>query len=230
MEEAIEKYGNAFEKMLWQADSNDLTVKYENIPESYWDSTRQELRDNGAGNVELTEELKHQYHEKLCELQEESLEKWVNYLGDENAPYPLWFKIYAWDGMTKMGVYNKVKGKYETRNESTVAPYPEPDAEILGKMLELINRYHGNNEREFFKENGERNVNLEKLVQSGNFAKIYTAIQRETAPIINPPERAEDIYGKWIEYKPGDEDYVAVAAKGTGWCGVLPPLLLPNII
>jgi len=223
LENLINKYGNKAEKKLWQASiKDDLLIDYNNIPESYWQSKRQELRDDGRGNIELTDDDKRELFNKEREFQKESLEKWANYLGDEHSPYPLWFKVYAWDGMTKMGKYDKSKGKYATRNETTVAPYLNPDAEVLGGVFEIINRYYGNNEKEFYTEEGERNIELEKVVQSGNFAKIYNAIQHDIAPIIEPPEKAEDVHGDWIEYSIGEEDDIARAAKGTGWCVASP--------
>lgn len=223
LENLVEKYGNAMEKKLWQASINDdLLIDYDNITGSYWQSKRQELRDNGYGDIELTDEYKHELFDKERELQKESLEKWVNYLGDEHSPYPLWFKVYAWDGMTKMGKYDKSKGKYATRNETTVAPYPNPDAEVLGGVFEVVNRYYGNNEKEFYTERGDRNIELEKIVQSGNFAKIFNAVEHDIAPIIEPPEKAEDVHGQWIEYGIGEEDGIATAARGTGWCVASP--------
>ena len=219
----IEKYGNKAEQKLWQASiKDDLLIEYNNIPESYWNAKKQELRDNGYGNFELTEEYKREIYDKERELQKESLEKWVNYLGDEHSPYPLWFKVYAWDGMTKMGRYNKGKGKYETRNETTVAPYPNPDAEVLANVFDVVNRYYGNSEKEFYTEEGERNVKLEQIVQSGSFPKIFNAIQQDVAPIVEPPEKPEDVHGEWVEYELGDEDDIARAARGTGWCVASP--------
>ena len=223
LEELIKKHGNPMEKRLWRVSvKDDLLVKYKNIPESYWNAKRQELRDNGYGDMELTEEYKHEIYNKERELQQKSLEKWVNYLGDEHSPYPLWFKVYAWDGMTKMGRYNKGKRKYETRNETTVAPYPYPDAEVLAGVFDVINRYYGNNEKEFYTEEGERNIKLEQIVQSGSFPKIFNAIQQDIVPIVEPPENPEDVHGEWIEYELGDEDDIARAARGTGWCVASP--------
>ena len=219
LESLIEEHGNELEQRLWRASvKDDLLIQYDNIPESYWDTKRQELRDNGYGNYELTEEYKHEIYKKERELQEESLERWADYLGDEHSPYPLWFKVYAWDGMTKMGKYNKSKGKYEARNETTIAPYPDPDAEVLAGVFDVVNRYYGNNEKEFYTEEGERNIKLEQIVQSGNFPKIFNAIQQDIAPIIEPPEKTEDAHGEWLEYQIGDEDDIARAARGTGWC------------
>ena len=223
LERLISKYGNSAEQKLWQKSINDdLLIKYENITDSYWQSKQQELRDNGHGNVQLTEEYKHAIYDEERKLQKESLESWANYLGDEHSPYPLWFKVYAWDGMTKMGRYDKSKGKYATRDETTVAPYPDADAEILSGVFEVVNRYYGNHEREFYTEEGERNIELEKDVSSGNFARIYNAIQQDVCPIIEPPENPEDVHGVWREYALGDEQDIARAAKGTGWCVATP--------
>ena len=223
LEELIKKHGNPMEKRLWRVSvKDDLLVKYDNIPESYWNAKRQELRDNGHGDIELTEGHKHEIYNKERELQQKSLEKWANYLGDEHSPYPLWFKVYAWDGMTKMGRYDKRKGNYGTRNKTTVAPYPNPDAEVLAGVFDVVNRYYGNGEKEFYTEEGERNIKLEQIVQSGSFPKIFNAIQQDVAPIIEPPENPEDVHGEWVEYELGDEDDIARAARGTGWCVASP--------
>lgn len=215
----VEKYGNKGEQELWRASiKGDLLVRYDNIPESYWNIKRQELRDNGYGDYELTEDYKREIYEEERKLQKKSLEKWANYLGDEHSPYPLWFKVYAWDGMTKMGRYDKRKRRYEARNKTTVAPYPNPDAEVLAGVLDVVSRYYGNSERELYTEEGARNVRLEQIVQTGSFPKIFNAIQRDIAPVVEPPEKTEDVRGEWIEYELGDEDDIAKAARGTGWC------------
>ena len=215
----VEKYGNKGEQELWRASiKGDLLVRYDNIPESYWNIKRQELRDNGYGDYELTEDYKREIYEEERKLQKKSLEKWANYLGDEHSPYPLWFKVYAWDGMTKMGRYDKRKRRYEARNKTTVAPYPNPDAEVLAGVLDVVSRYYGNSERELYTEEGARNVRLEQIVQTGSFSKIFNAIQRDIAPVVEPPEKTEDVRGEWVEYELGDEDDIAKAARGTGWC------------
>ena len=215
LEELIEKHGNAMEKRLWRMSiKDDLLIRLDNIPESYWEAKRQELRDSGGGDWFS----KYDLVEKERKLQKESLEKWVNYLGDEHSPYPLWFKLYAWDGMTKMGVYDKRKGEYARRNKTTVAPYPEPNAEVLGGVFEVVNRFYGNKKKEFYTEEGERNIALEDIVRSGNFVSIYSAIERDIAPIVEPPENSEDVRGDWVIYGIGREDDIAIAARGTGWC------------
>ena len=219
LEKLIDECGRPMEKRIWRYSiKDDLLIEYDNIPDSYWETVQRDLRDNGYGSIDLNDYNKHIVFERARELQEESLQKWADYLGDERSPYPLWFKVYAWDGVTKIGNYNKEKKQYEKRNKTTVAPYPDPDAEILAGIFDVVNRYHGNNERAFYTKEGERNIDLEKIVSSGNFSKIYNAIQQDIAPIMLPPDDPADIRGEWVEYLPGEEDDIARAARGTGWC------------
>ena len=219
LEELINKHGNEAEKRLWRLSVKDgLLVEPENVTEAYWTSHKQELRDNGYGNIELDANYKKRHVEELRELQVGSLEYWVNYFSSKNCPYPLWFKVYAFDGLTKMGQYNKDKDRYETRNKTTTAAYPGLDAEVLARVFEVVNRYQGVGEKEFFTEDGGRVVELEKLAQSGNFSRIYSAIQRDIAPVLEPPENPEDVHGEWVEYTVNEVDDIARAAIGTGWC------------
>lgn len=220
LDREIEEHGSPLEQRLWRASSNkdDLLVKEENITDSSWDLLIQELNAHNSEKVELTDDLKHEYCEKWRKLQKESLDKWATFLANENSPFPLWFKIYAWDGMAKMGAYNKEKRKYESRNNTTTAPYPDPDAEVLSGVFDIVNRYHGNNEREFFTAEGARRIELEEMVKSGNFSKIFNAVQQDLVPVLEPPENTKDIHGEWLEYGVEDVDELVRSSRGTGWC------------
>ena len=213
LEKLIAKRGTHLEQKLWEAtiEKRGLLLEEEDITEATWESVRQELRDAGHGYIELTDSSKHEYYEKWRELQRKSLEKWARYLGDEHSPYPIWFKIYAWDGMTKMGHFDLKTSQFQNRNKTTIAPYPEPNPEILAKVFEIVSHYFGDSKKEIYTEEGTRNIPLEKIVQTGNFSKIYSAV-------ITPPEKTEDVHGEWVEYGLGDEDDIALAAQGTGWC------------
>ena len=50
----------------------------------------------------------------LQDKQRESFKCLAKYLGDEDAPYPMWFKLYAWDGVSKMGVFDKERGEFKS--------------------------------------------------------------------------------------------------------------------
>ncbi len=221
LERMIDKHGNALEKKLWDASVEKLIVEPEEIEESYWKSQERILRDEGQGR-KLSDYEKELLTEEIQKRQRESLKSWANYLGDERAPYPLWFKVYAWDGMSKMGVFDKEEKEFKKRNEHTVAPYPKLNAAVLAKVYGAVDdfyKYKNNKDKTEGKSTAEeRDQKLDALVQSGNFNKLYSKFLLEQKVIPKTPERTEDVHGEWVEYLPGQEEELANAAEGTPWC------------
>ena len=218
LENLIEKHGSSLENKLWESSVSRMIIKPENITDGYWKSQEQILRDNGYGDRTLGQYEKSEIVKNIQEQQRESLESWSNYLGDENSPYPIWFKVYAWDGMTKMGVFDKEKGHFRKRDEHTVAPYPKLNPAALAKTYGAIADFYNFKNEERYEENSEKDEILKTLVKSGNFNKLYSKILLSEKAIPRTPERTEDVHGEWIEYLPGDEEKLADAAEGTPWC------------
>lgn len=219
-----EQYGDRLERRLWKASAKKLIIEPADIQESYWASQEQILRDNGRADTYLDDYDRELLTEKIQEQQLESLEPWVNYLGDKDSPYPLWFKLYVWDGMSKMGVFNKEKQRFDARNKHTVAPYPRLNQAVLAKTYRSVLDAYG--VQDSAKEDidglmlvdapGEKILN--KPSSSINFNEIYSRILLNEKSVLQTPERTEDVHGKWIEYLPGDEIALANAAEGTPWC------------
>jgi len=214
LDNLLDKYGNRLEKKLWNASVENAIIAPDEIPDSYWKTQEQILRDNGAGR-QLGNYEKAILIEDIQKQQRESLETWADYLGDENSPYPLWFKVYAWDGMTKMGVFDKKKGYFAKRDEHTVAPYPKLNPAVLAKTYGVISDFFGLGDEQQSDDNSEI---LGGLVKSGNFNKLYSKILLSQKAILKTPEKAEDVHGEWLEYLPGEEEKLANAAEGTPWC------------
>ena len=218
LQRLVDKYGNALEKKLWDASKKRIDIiQPEDFEEPYWKSVEKDLRDNGYGHT-LQQWEKDIEIKDAQKLQRGTLEEWANYLGDEKSPYPMWFKVYAWDGVTKMGGYNREKHSYGKRDIHTVAPYPDCDAEILSTIYGYVNSFYNIPEHALYTEDGDRDKELEAIVASGNFSKLYSLAEREKSPIVPTPERPEDIHGEWVAYRPGDEKEMARASRGTGWC------------
>ena len=218
IENLVEKYGNKLEKKLWDASANKMIIQSNDIPESYWRTQEQILRDNGQGR-ELNSTEKEYLIEDIQKQQRESLRSWSDYLGDKNSPYPTWFKIYAWDGMSKMGVFDADKKRYTKRDKTSVAPYPKLNPAALAKVHGAISDFYGIGDgAQRYAENEERDAELDALVKSGNFNKLYSKMMLDTKTIVKTPERTEDIKGEWVEYLPGQEEVLAEAAEGTPWC------------
>ena len=220
LDNMIEKHGNALEQKLWAASAENLIIKPENIEDSYWKQQEQILRDNGQGR-ELTSNEKEYLTKDIINKQRESINTWSNYLGDKDCPYPTWFKVYAFDGVSKMGLINKETKEFEKRDKSTVASFPTLNPEALAKVYRNINEFYAVDKKAWLAQHPD-DAKLESLVKSGNFPKLYAKELFETKTIIKTPEKPEDIEGDWFTYQLGDEDELAKTAEGTGWCIVDP--------
>ena len=216
LDNMVEKHGDALEQKLWAASAENLVMDYEDIPDAYWKQQEQILRDNGQGR-ELSRDEKEKLAEDLIEKQRESINTWSNYLGDKDCPYPLWFKVYAFDGVSKMGLINKETKEFEKRDKSTVASFPILNPEVLAKVYRNINEFYGVDKEDWLAQHPD-DEKLVSLVKSGNFPKLYAKELFETKTIIKTPEKPEDIEGDWFTYQLGDEDELTKAAEGTGWC------------
>ena len=216
LDNMVEKHGDALEQKLWAASAENLVMDYEDIPDAYWKQQEQILRDNGQGR-ELSRGEKETLAEDLIEKQRESINTWSNYLGDKDCPYPLWFKVYAFDGVSKMGLINKETKEFEKRDKSTVASFPTLNPEVLAKVYRNINEFYGVDKEDWLAQHPD-DEKLVSLVKSGNFPKLYAKELFETKTIIKTPEKPEDIEGDWFTYQLGDEDELSKAAEGTGWC------------
>lgn len=215
----VEERGNPLEKRLWERSVSKLIIQPQDIEESYWATQEQILRDNGQGR-KLSEYEKQSLVTEIQDNQRDSAKSWSDYFADENCPYPMWFKVYAWDGMSKMGVFDKEKRQFKKRDQHSVSPYPRLDAGALGKTYEAISEFYGLGDRGLTEQPADeaQDDRLKSLVSSGNFNRIYSKFLLDRKVIIKTPEKAEDVHGSWVEYSLGDEEELAKAADGTPWC------------
>ena len=221
LDRMIEKYGDKVEQKIWEASAENVVMDYEDIPEAYWKQQEQILRDNGQGR-KLSEYEKEILAEDLIDKQRQSITSWADYLGDKNCPYPLWFKVYAFDGISKMSnALNLDDADYNRRDNTTALSFPKLNAEILAKVYRQINDFYGVDKKDWLSKNSD-DEKLVSLVKSANFPKLYAKELVDTKVILKTPERTEDVHGDWFEYKLGDEEEIASLAEGTRWCVVDP--------
>ncbi len=221
LDRMVEKYGNKAEQKIWEASAENVVMDYEDIPDAYWKQQEQILRDNGQGR-KLSEYEKEILAEDLIDKQRQSITSWANYLGDKNCPYPLWFKVYAFDGISKMSnALNLDDADYNRRDNTTALSFPKLNAEILAKVYRNVNEFYGVDKENWLSKHSD-DEKLVSLVKSANFPKLYAKELVDTKVIIKTPERTEDVHGDWFEYKLGDEEEIASLAEGTRWCVVDP--------
>ena len=220
---AIERGGNKLEKRIWQESIKNFApiIEKENINNKSWLQLKKAFDDNRKGqglpSVEYTESEMNKDYERLRQDQVDSINSWTEYLGNKEVSFPTWFKIYAFNSVIKMGRYNQLDGKYENRDKSTIAPYPKVSPAALALTLDAVNDFFGQDKEKWFADH-TNDDQLNAIVKSGNFGKIYTHFFKETYKPIPTPERTEDIKGEWFDFYPGQETELAEAAQGTPWC------------
>lgn len=195
---------------LFEASAAELVVAKEDIPEGYYDSLKHVLRDNGQGGFVLEQKFRDEEAAGIQESQKKSLDGWKNAL--VGSTYPTWFKVYAWEGMSKMGTFNFDKHAYNKRSRGTTAPYPTVNTQALEHAFNAISA-------QFSAGDIPENEQLAKAIQGGNFNKIYSAALLEVKDMIPTPKSAERAKnGEWKTYTPDQVSELMEASEGTPWC------------
>ena len=190
-------------------------IKPEDVPESYFALQRRIAREQGHGDIEITSDMKRQLIEAAQADQRGSLDKWVEYLGGDDGSYPDWFKRYTWDSVLKLGAYDKEKAKFDRRDTSTVAPYPELNREALAYAYDTVKKFHVVSET-------VDDAKLKQILKEGSFGRLYAHAVTEVTP--DSPEIKNEVRGSWTQFHETNDPRTArrlsgsLQGHGTGWC------------
>lgn len=191
-------------------------IKSEDVPEGYFELQRRIAREQGHGDIEVTPDMRRQLVEAVQVDQRIGLGKWVEYLGGEDGGYPDWFKQYTWTSITKLGTYDKEKSEFLRRSRGTTSPYPELNREALAYVYDVLNKSRVQGEAV------EANDELQRLLKSANFGKLYAYAILEVTP--DSPELRNETKGSWTKFNQTDDPRTArrlagsLQGHGTGWC------------
>lgn len=152
----------------------------------------------------------------IIDAQIKTFDMWLNYLTDENAKYPMWAKYWAFQGMLKIGTYDEATDTYKKRTEKTTNPFIEANPEVIARCIDLI-------VKQVNKQLSDISVGeegLKRLIESGSFQKLYTALLKEQKK--NKCQRS-GFEGQWIKYNQGSREdaiklYNSLQGYGTEWC------------
>ena len=229
LERIVEKGGDAAEKRLWELSKKRIhLVQTEDITESTWRSIQQDNRNHGGGNIELTDQLKDASAKEYRDVQADELESYIDYFASEDCPYPLWFKIYAWDGLTSLSRNVKTSNDgfpvLQKRDKTTTSGFPKLNPAALAKVYDGVTKIWGlpTDAKEANHSDAETDDVLKRIVKSGSFAKVYSYELSKLTQPIEVPDKTEDIHGSWIEYDLSNVEDLSSAAEGTPWCIVSP--------
>ena len=186
-------------------------IKEENIPESYFELQKKMALERGMGHVEITQSMRKQLIKDIIADQKSSLDTWLDYLINDDANYPEWFKYYAFQGMIKLGSYDKKTKTFSKRTPSTTNIFVDLNREALAliydDLCEVLNGKIVDDEI------------LQKLLVGGSFSKLYSY----TLDLLDKSNKdiSDDTKGIWVKYNKGsapDELVNSLKGKGTGWC------------
>ena len=225
----IAKGGDRAERQIWNHSKRRIhLVQADDISESTWRSIKQNNRDHGGGDVYLGARLKEKYAEQCRTVQKKELDSYVDYLASKDCPYPLWFKLYAWDGLTNLSRATKKDSNnipiLQKRSDATTSGFPVLNPAALAKTYDDITATMSllTDAKETDCSANSTDDILEGLVKSGSFAKIYSYELNKLVKPVEVPDRTEDIHGEWVEYDLSNVRELSNAAEGTPWCVVSP--------
>lgn len=185
-------------------------IKPENVPESYFELQKKIALERGFGHVDISNYEKKQMIDTIINDQKKSLDTWLDYLMSDDVIYPEWFKYYAFQGMIKLGSYDKEKSSFNKRTDSTTNVFIDLNREALALVYDnLCNSLEGNKVDDQL---------LQKLLDSGSFSKLYSYLLNKLESA-NKDLNSND--GIWIKYNKGSDPLELVKSlegKGTGWC------------
>ncbi len=200
-------------------------IKAEDVPESYFELQRRIAREQGHGDVEISEYMHEQLVKAVQADQRAGLGKWVEYLGGEDGGYPDWFKAYTWNSVVKLGSFDKEKGEFGKRSKGTTAPYPDLNREALAyTYTDIKDKLYAH---KFLKDSKDpvskaETKDIEEKLKQTNFAKFYVHALKEVSP--TDPELLANIEGSWTKFNQTDDPRTArrlsesLQGHGTGWC------------
>jgi hypothetical protein len=197
-------------------------IKPENIPEAEFARQQRAARNLGHGDVDITDDLKKELTEIIIQDQKSKLEDWLDYfLSDDSSSYPIWAKHWAFDGMLKLGQYDKAEQKFKIRSSDTTAPFAELDREALALVMNLIikkvtqfdtvssnlSKQDKNAEFEKIFPEIKDDPRLKDLIQTANFRTLYEYAIKKLASSEKDLSTTE---GRWIKYPQGSDHMALV--------------------
>ncbi len=203
----------ALKKVLHQK----FVIKETNIPEETFLLEQRIAREQGHGDVEITDEFRTEKIRQIINSQEQSLDKWVDYLASPDATYPDWAKYWAFRSIVEMGKLEKKEdeegkesARFKKRTSETTASFPTLNPRALAMTIGILRssieeKQKAKNERNPIKNESIKldDKQFQELLATENFSKIYSQF------LIEMPEYSteglQEIRGEWVRYPQGSD-------------------------
>ncbi len=191
---------------------DQLLIKREKFPESYFELQKRVARERGQAIREIPQDTREQMIDTAIADQKASLDSWIDYLSSDDAAYPAWFKYFVWKNIIKLSQFDKQRGEFKKRTDTTVAPFPDIHREPLAKIADIYLKV---------KEQGTLKDDELQEKFGKKFPSLYAELIHDT--LAASIENREEVAGTWVKYEQGNMDqaeklYESLENKGTGWC------------
>lgn len=200
--ESVKKYMDKLENAYKNADTSSKIYYLKNLYYTKYVINKKDISDN----------LSNEEKESIIYSQKKTLNKWIDYLSDKNSMYPMWAKYWVFQGMLEIGDYDEVNGFCKTRNKKTTAPFISVDSEIISKCISTL-------QSNLIKENID-DENLEKIINSCNFSKIYSSqMMAKKKYICDNLKNTDGVWAEFYQNNVNDSKILAdsLQNKYTGW-------------
>lgn len=204
--EDVVKNNPEYIQILKEYYYNRYVIKPENIPII---SNQVKPYRKRRKNDKEEDLLRKEYQERVINDQKMSLDIWIDYfLSDESNHIPIWAKYWAFQGMIRLGTLNKITLEFNKREKNNTCVFTELNKDALNLSIEYLTK--------ILKKETIADKDLELLLKSGSFKKIYEMMLRKTK------KETIDIYdGIWIKFDKGSNPiYMVSSIQGynTEWC------------
>ena len=185
-------------------------IKPQNISDDY---LRKLIRGDYGGfkKINLSDELKLEYQTKIINDQKSSLDNWINYFfSSETDLFPMWVKFWAFQGMLKLGTFNKETNTFNRRSKNNISNFADLNKEALNLTMIFI--------RKRIKKDLIEDHELDLLLKSGSFKKIYEYMLKYVS---SKHSNSELFDGLWVKYPQGNDCVSLVNSLqgyNTEWC------------
>ncbi|MSU54691.1 MAG: hypothetical protein EXS48_02585 [Candidatus Staskawiczbacteria bacterium] len=197
------------------------------VPESYFKQQQKIAREQGHGDIEITNQLRQEALKTITADQKQSLDNWVDYLSSSDATYPDWLKYWAFRSVIGLSQYDKDAHEFKKRSKTTTAPFLEINREALAYVLDAVQKQQKEKKGKKKTENETEpqqptDEEWEKILKTQNFGKLYAYAVEKITPASE--EEKENISGEWVKYEKSDDPeaakplYESLQGRGTGWC------------
>lgn len=176
-------------------------IKSEDIPIKFVSSISHRKKNNNI--------LRKVYQDQIINDQKASIDVWIDYfVSDESDHIPIWAKYWAFQGMIRLGTFNKITSEFNKRDKKNTSVFVELNKEALNLSIEFLIK--------MLRKEKIEDQDLELLLKSCSFKKIYEMMLRKTK------KETCDIYdGIWIKYEKGSDPLNLVSSiqgYNTEWC------------